>query len=79
MITDRKKIGQLFVEAGIIDDTKLAEALLYKKQHNVYLGTALKSLKMATENDIIKMVSHQLRIPWVDPLTFKIKKKALFN
>jgi len=77
MITDRKKIGQLFVEAGIIDDTKLAEALLYKKQHNVYLGTALKSLKMVTENEIIKMVSHQLRIPWVDPLTFKIKKKAL--
>ena len=77
MITDRKKIGQLFVEAGIIDDTKLSEALLYKKQHNVYLGTALKSLKMATENEIIKMVSHQLGIPWVDPLTFKIKKKTL--
>ncbi len=77
MITDRKKIGQLFVEAGIIDDTKLEEALLYKKQHNVYLGTALISLKMVTENDVIKMVSHQLRIPWVDPLTYKIKKETL--
>jgi len=77
MIDDRKKIGQLFVESGIIDDVKLGEALLYKKQHNIYLGTALISLKMVTDNDVIKMVSHQLKIPWVDPLTFKITNETL--
>ena len=77
MIADRKKIGQLFVENGIIDDVKLGEALSYKKQHNIYLGTALISLKMVTDNDVIKMVSHQLKIPWVDPLTFKITKETL--
>lgn len=77
MATSIKKLGQLFVEAGKIDNTKLAEALEYKKEHNVYLGKALVALKMIGENDVIQMVSEQLRIPWVDPLTFKIKKRTL--
>jgi len=77
MVTERKKIGQLFIEAGKIDETKLEEALLYKKQHNVYLGAALIALKMVTDDDVIRVVSNQLRIPWVDPLTFKIKKETL--
>lgn len=77
MAASIKKLGQLFVEAGKIDNTKLAEALEYKKEHNVYLGKALVALKMVGENDVIQMVSEQLRIPWVDPLTFKIKKRTL--
>ena len=77
MADDRKKIGQLFIETGRIDNTKLEEALAYKKEHNVYLGKALVSLKMVAEEEVIKMVSEQLRIPWVDPLTYKVKKKTL--
>jgi len=77
MITNLKKIGQLFIEAGKIDHTQLEEALLYKEQHNVYLGVALVSLKMVTDDEVIQMVSNQLRIPWIDPLTFKIKEKTL--
>jgi len=77
MISDRKKIGQLFIEAGKINETKLDEALEYKRKNNVYLGSALVSLKMVTDDDVIQMVSNQLRIPWVDPLTFKINKETL--
>jgi len=73
----RKKIGQLFIEAGKIDNAKLEEALEYKKEHNVYLGNALVSLKMVGEDDVVQMVSEQLRIPWIDPLTYKIRKKTL--
>jgi len=77
MAAIKKRLGQMFVEAGIIDNTKLEEALAYKKEHNVYIGKALVSLKMVSEDDVIKMVSEQLRIPWIDPLTFKIKKRTL--
>ncbi len=77
MAANRKKLGQLFIEAGKIDNAKLEEALAYKKEHNVYLGKALVSLKMAGEEDVIQLVSEQLRIPWIDPLTFKIKKRTL--
>ena len=77
MATSRKKLGQLFIEAGTIDNAKLQEALVYKKEHNVYLGKALVSLKMVSEDDVIQMISEQLRIPWIDPLTYKIKKRTL--
>jgi len=77
MAISRKKLGQLFIEAGTIDNAKLQEALVYKKEHNVYLGKALVSLKMVSEDDVIQMVSNQLRIPWIDPLTYKIKKRTL--
>jgi type IV pilus assembly protein PilB len=77
MMTDRKKIGQIFIEAGVIDETKLEKALAYKRENNVYLGSALVSLKMVTDDDVVRMVSNQLRIPWINPLTFKIKKETL--
>lgn len=77
MTTETKKLGQMFVDAGVFDNTKLEEALVYKKEHNVYIGKALIALKLVSEDDVIKMVSKQLKIPWVDPLTFKIKKRTL--
>jgi len=77
MVAVKKRLGQMFVEAGVIDNAKLEEALAYKKEHNVYIGKALVSLKMVSEDNVIKMVSEQLRIPWVDPLTFKIRKRTL--
>ncbi len=77
MAATRKKLGQLFIETKRIDNAKLEEALTYKKEHNVYLGKALVSLKMVAEEEVVKMVSEQLRIPWIDPLTYKIKKRTL--
>ena len=77
MSAESKKLGQMFVDAGVIDNAKLQEALNYKKEHNIYIGKALVSLKLVSEDDVIKMVSKQLKIPWVDPLTFKIKKRTL--
>jgi len=77
MVAIRKKLGQLFIEAGKIDNTQLEQALEYKRENNIYFGKALISLKMATEDDVIRMVSAQLRIPWIDPLTYKIHKKTL--
>lgn len=77
MTANKKKLGQLFIEAGKIDNAKLEEALAYKKEHNVYLGKALVSLKMVGEEEVIQLVSEQLRIPWIDPLTYKIKKRTL--
>ena len=76
MVATRKKLGQLFIEAGKIDNIKLEEALAYKKEHNVYLGKALVALKMVGEDEVTNMVSEQLRIPWIDPLTYKIKKSC---
>jgi type IV pilus assembly protein PilB len=77
MVSETKKLGQMFIDAGMIDKNRLQEALNYKNEHKVYLGNALVSLKMVSEEDVINMVSQQLRIPMVDPLTFKIKRRTL--
>jgi hypothetical protein len=77
MILEREKIGQMLLKEGVIDKDQLKEALLYKTNKNVYLGKALESLKMATSDQIIQTVSEQLKIPWVNPLNYKISKDTL--
>ncbi|MEE8341130.1 MAG: ATPase, T2SS/T4P/T4SS family [Candidatus Neomarinimicrobiota bacterium] len=77
MVVNKKKLGQLFVEAGKMDKSRLEEALVYKKEHNINLGQAFVALMMLTEDEVIKMVSEQLRIPWIDPLTYRVKNKTL--
>ena len=77
MVVARKTLGRLFIEAGMLNDPQLKEALEYKKEHKIYLGKALVLLKMLSEEAVIQMVSEQLRIPWIDPLTYKIKKQTL--
>ncbi|MFC1527906.1 GspE/PulE family protein [Candidatus Neomarinimicrobiota bacterium] len=77
MIIERDKIGQMLLNEGVIDKDQLKEALLYKTNNNVYLGKALESLKMATSDQIIQTVSEQLKIPWVNPLDYKISKDTL--
>ncbi len=72
MVTDRKTLGQLLIKAGMLNNQQLNEALEYKKEHKIYLGKALVLLKMISEEAVIQMVSEQLRIPSIDPLTYKI-------
>jgi type IV pilus assembly protein PilB len=77
MILEKEKIGQMLLKEGTIDKDQLKEALLYKKDHNVYLGQALESLEMVTSDQVMQTVSEQLKIPWVNPLTYKISKDTL--
>ena len=76
-ILEGEKIGQMLLKKGAIDKDQLKEALLYKTDHNLYLGKALESLKMVTSDQVIQTVSEQLNIPWVNPLTYKISKDTL--
>jgi type IV pilus assembly protein PilB len=67
----------MLLKEGAIDKDQLKEALLYKTNHNVYLGKALESLEMVTSDQVVQTVSKQLKIPWVNPLTYKISKDTL--
>jgi type IV pilus assembly protein PilB len=72
-----KRLGQLFIDAGKISENQLDEALYYKREHNVYLGKALTSLKLISDLEVIEMVSSQLQIPSVDPLSYNIQPETL--
>jgi hypothetical protein len=53
----KKRIGEMLLEAGIIDDTQLRAALGHQRQWGCRLGQALVDLKLATEVDIVRALS----------------------
>ncbi|HET8540727.1 MAG TPA: hypothetical protein VFL83_12730 [Anaeromyxobacter sp.] len=53
----KKRIGEMLMEAGIIDETQLKAALGHQRQWGVRLGQALVDLKMATEADVVGALS----------------------
>ena len=57
MNAKKKRIGEMLLEAGIIDETQLKAALGHQRQWGVRLGQALVDLKLATEADIVRALS----------------------
>src|SRR5512133_1794931 len=57
MAVPKKRIGEMLLEAGIIDETQLKAALGHQRQWGVRLGQALVDLKLATEADIVGALS----------------------
>ncbi len=53
----KKRIGEMLLEAGIIDETQLRAALGHQRQWGCRLGQALVDLKLATEADIVRALS----------------------
>src|SRR5262245_44864069 len=53
----KKRIGEMLLEAGIIDETQLKAALGHQRQWGVRLGQALVDLKLATEADVVRALS----------------------
>jgi hypothetical protein len=53
----KKRLGELLVEAGIIDETQLKAALGHQRQWGVRLGQAVVDLKLATEQDVVKVLA----------------------
>jgi type IV pilus assembly protein PilB len=56
----RKRIGELLVEAGAIDEHQLRAALGHQRQWGGKLGQALVDLKLVTEPQIVAALSRKL-------------------
>ncbi len=62
----RKRLGEILLEAGIIDGTQLQAALGHQRRWGGRLGQALIDLKMATEEEIVSTLATKLgfeRVP----------------
>lgn len=57
---DQVLVGQLLVEAGIISEDAIPDALIYGKQHNVPLARALVQLKHLSEDALKPALQAQL-------------------
>ena len=62
----RPKLGQLLIEAGLIDHSQLETALSDQVQWQRPLGVTLVKLGMVGEDDILDVLSRQLDRPQLD-------------
>lgn len=58
-------LGQRLLQAGLINQQQLDQALELHNNHGVRLGEALVSLGLIAEADLLPLIGHQLDFPWV--------------
>lgn len=63
-MADRKKVGDLLKEAGLIDDFQLEAALSHQRNWGGKLGSILVELEFAREEDIARVIAEKLNIPY---------------
>lgn len=65
-MAEKKALGQLLVESGIISDEQLKQALEAQKSSGKRLGESLIDLDIVSERQILEVLEYQLKIPFVD-------------
>jgi len=65
-VAERKKLGDLLLEAKIVDQQQLATALAHQKRWGGRLGEVLVILNFVSEDTLLKTLSKVLELPCVD-------------
>src|SRR3954471_3971254 len=73
----RKPLGTLLVEAGLIDDGQLAEALHDGTQTGERVGEVVVRRGWATEDDVAKLLAEQWELSYVDRASIWFDANAL--
>src|SRR5215469_11409032 len=60
-----KRIGELLVEAGVLSQQQLEQALFAQRKDGRKLGQLLIELGLVTEVQLTQTLSRQLSVPWV--------------
>jgi type IV pilus assembly protein PilB len=62
----RKKIGEILIEAGLIDQSGLRSALAEQQRWGGPLGRIMIDLRLVSEVNLVNALSKQLHVPTVD-------------
>jgi type IV pilus assembly protein PilB len=68
----KKRLGEMLVEKGILTEEKLRQALIDQKKAGLKLGQFLTRQSIVNEQQIIDMLSEQLKIPKYHPENFPL-------
>lgn len=66
MAKRRKRVGELLMEWGVINDAQLAEGLKHANTTDKRIGEALVELEFAEEDDVTKALAVQFDMEYVD-------------
>ena len=70
-MAETKKLGDMLIEAGLIDDFQLQAALSHQRNWGGKLGNILIELEFVREEDLARVIGEKLKTPYVnlfDPL-----------
>ena len=72
MISKRKRLGELLLDAGLINEKQLEDSLRIQSQSGAKLGSILIQENYGTEAQIMEVLEFQLGIPYIDLNNVKI-------
>ncbi len=77
MTQAKVRIGELLVEAEVLTEARLQEALQIQRESSSRLGTVLIQQGFITEPQLVQALSKQLSIPWVSLWHLDISEQLL--
>ncbi|HHY82512.1 MAG TPA: Flp pilus assembly complex ATPase component TadA [Clostridiales bacterium] len=73
---NKKGLGEILLESGIITKTQLEEALTKQKSTGKKLGELLIEDGIINEQQLIEALEYQLKIPYIDFTTYNIQPEV---
>jgi hypothetical protein len=64
-MAEMKKLGDMLIEAGLIDDFQLQSALSHQRNWGGKLGNILVEMEFVREDDLARVIAEKLHIPYV--------------
>ncbi|MEZ4753016.1 MAG: type IV-A pilus assembly ATPase PilB [Bdellovibrionota bacterium] len=71
------RVGELLVRTGLINSDQLAQAQAEVREHGGFLGTHLVKLGIIEQEDLLKTLSEQYRVPIIELDDFKFEENIL--
>jgi hypothetical protein len=68
----RKKLGEMLIEAGVLDEARLRSALADQRRWGRSLGKTLVELRLIAEEDLVNVLGKHLGLPSIDLDKFEI-------
>ncbi len=65
-MTEKKRLGDVLKEAGLIDESQLQAALTHQRNWGGKIGAILVEMGFVKETDLAKAISETLRVPYVN-------------
>lgn len=66
VLSKKLRLGDALIQEGLINEEQLQQALALQKKSGKRLGAVLVEMHLVTEQDIVQILSKQLRIPFID-------------
>ena len=75
--TNKKQLGQLLIERGVINHEQLNKAIEIQKEQGGLFGEVLVSLNFATEKDIAQALTCQYGFPYLPLTNYEIDQEII--